>query len=80
MKSLDQRLGQIVLVIALLALNVTLSLLAAIRPVVPVAALTNAIASLGGDVRIAILRVQQLENALQQALQEIERVKKAGGK
>lgn len=62
-------------VIVLLALNATLSLWAAIRPVVPVAALTNAIASLGGDTRVLLLRMQQLEQAFQQAAQENNRLR-----
>lgn len=62
-------------VIGLLVLNAALSLQAAIRPVVPVSALTNAIASLGGDARVLLIRVQQLEQALQQAGQENDRLR-----
>lgn len=62
-------------VIGLLALNAALSVLTAIRPVVPVAVLTDAIASLGGDTRILLLRTQQLERALQEAAQENDRLR-----
>lgn len=61
--------------IGLVALNLLASVWAAARPVVPVAVLTNAIASLGGDTRILLLRTQQLEQALQQAAQENERLR-----
>lgn len=72
--------------IGLLAINILFSVLATTRPMVPVSALTVAIASLGGDVRVVLLRTQQLEQALQQAAQENERLReelkkaKGGGK
>lgn len=63
-------------VIGLLALNAALSVLTAIRPVVPVAVLTDAIASLGGDLRIMVLRVQQVEQTLQQAARANDSLRK----
>lgn len=70
----------------LLALNLLISVWAAVRPVVPVASLTQAIYAAGGDARVYQLRIQQLEAALRQAGQENEQLReelkkaKEGGK
>jgi len=64
--------------IGLLAADLLLSAAAMVRPVMPVASLTNALYAAGGDARVLLLRVQQLEQALQTAQAEIDRLKKGG--
>lgn len=61
--------------VGLVALNLLASAWAAVRPVVPVASLTNALYAAGGDARVLLLRVQQLEVARQQAGQENDRLR-----
>lgn len=63
----------------LVVLNLFISVWSATRPAVPVSSLTLALYQAGGDARVLMLRIQQLEAALQQASQEIEQLRKAKG-